>query len=72
MTTRDITDTYRQLKALERSITALSELSSLIPAEDEYAALIQVLSDRIETDFTALQEDLIVTWNESSKKIKAA
>ncbi|MDM5091606.1 hypothetical protein OB947_22285 [Aeromonas bestiarum] len=72
MTTRDVTDTYRQLKALERSITALSELSSLIPAEDDYAALIQVLSDRIETEFEALQGDLILTWNESAKPVKAA
>lgn len=63
MTTRDLTDTYRQLKALERAITALTEAASLIPEDDDHAALMVVLSDRIEAEFVALQGDLVRSWS---------
>lgn len=63
MTNRDLTDTYRQLKALERAITALTEAASLIPEDDDHAALMVVLSDRIEAEFVALQGDLIQSWS---------
>jgi hypothetical protein len=63
MTTLDVTDTYRQLKALERAITALTEAASLIPEDDDHAALLAVLSDRIEAEFDSLQEKIIQTWS---------
>lgn len=63
MTNRDLTDTYRQLKALERAITALTEAASLIPEDDDYAALVRVLSDRIETEFEALQGKVVQSWS---------
>ncbi|MFM5577060.1 hypothetical protein ACET8O_21105 [Aeromonas veronii] len=63
MTNRDLTDTYRQLKALERAITALTEAASLIPEDDDHAALMVVLSDRIEAEFVALQGDLVRSWS---------
>ena len=63
MTNRDLTDTYRQLKALERAITALTEAASLIPEDDDHAALARVLSDRIETEFEALQGKVVQSWS---------
>ena len=63
MTNRDLTDTYHQLKALERAITALTEAASLIPEDDDHAALVLVLSDRIETEFEALQAKVIESWS---------
>lgn len=63
MTNRDFTDTYRQLKALECAITALAEAASLIPEDDDHAALVRVLSDRIETEFEALQAKVIESWS---------
>ncbi|MGL4777015.1 MAG: hypothetical protein ACRCWT_11430 [Aeromonas veronii] len=63
MTNRDLTDTYRQLKALERAITALTEAASLIPEDDDHAALVRVLSDRIETEFEALQGKVVQSWS---------
>ncbi|MFQ1761282.1 hypothetical protein ACK37B_20600 [Aeromonas veronii] len=63
MTNRDLTDTYRQLKALERAITALTEAASLIPEDDDHAALVRVLSDRIETEFEALQGKIVQSWS---------
>ncbi|MGN5064894.1 hypothetical protein [Aeromonas sp. 6P] len=63
MTNRDLTDTYRQLKALERAITALTEAASLIPEDDDHAALVRVLSDRIETEFEALQSKVVQSWS---------
>lgn len=63
MTTRDLTDTYRQLKALERAITALTEAASLIPEDDDHSALVRVLSDRIETEFGVLQGNIVHGWS---------
>lgn len=63
MTNHDLTDTYRQLKALERAITALTEAASLIPEDDDHAALVRVLSDRIETEFEALQGKVVQSWS---------
>lgn len=63
MTNRDLTDTYRQLKALERAITALTEAASLIPEDDDHAALVRVLSDRIDTEFEALQGKVVQSWS---------
>lgn len=63
MTNRDLTDTYRQLKALERAITALTEAARLIPEDDDHAALVRVLSDRIETEFEALQGKVVQSWS---------
>lgn len=63
MTNRDLTDTYRQLKALERAITALTEAASLIPEDDDHAALVRVLSDRIETEFESLQGKVVQSWS---------
>lgn len=58
MTTVDLTDTYRSLIALKKSVEALTQFADLMPSEDEHASLIAVLSDRIDTDFCALSGEL--------------
>ena len=58
MTAHDLTDTYRSLIALKKSVEALTQFADLMPSEDEHASLIAVLSDRIDTDFCALSGEL--------------
>jgi len=66
MTDHDLTETYRRIKALEQAITAFSEVTSVVPSEDQYASLMSVMSDRIESEFSALKAEIVRTWGATS------
>lgn len=66
MTDHDLTETYRRIKALEQAITAFSEVTSVVPSEDQYASLMSVMSDRIESEFSALKAEISRTWGATS------
>jgi RNA processing factor Prp31 len=66
MTDHDLTETYRRIKALEQAITAFSEVTSVVPSEDQYASLMSVMSDRIESEFSALKAEIFRTWGATS------
>ena len=66
MTDHDLTETYRRIKALEQAITAFSEVTSVVPSEDQYASLMSVMSDRIESEFSALKAEIFRTCGATS------
>ena len=54
-----IKSSYDAMQALERTVRSLSYLSSIIPAEDDHAALLHLLSDKLDHDFSLLRSEML-------------
>lgn len=63
-----ITKSYRSLNSLEIAIRAFVEVARVMPEEEKFAPLLQVLADRLERDFAVLSNDTIHLWNPAHKE----
>jgi hypothetical protein len=59
-----IKPSYDALASLEQTICALSYAASLIPSEDDRSALFSILAAKAQSDFKALQCEVINLWSE--------
>jgi len=59
------TKSYQTLNSLDMSIRAFVEFAHILPEEDRFSPLLQLLADRIEGDFTAMRNDTIRFWSAS-------
>ncbi|MGN5221777.1 hypothetical protein [Aeromonas veronii] len=58
------TNSYHSLNSLDKSIQAFVEFAHVLPEEDRFAPLLLVLADRLESDFTAMRNDVIRLFQE--------
>lgn len=61
-----IKPSYDAMQAMERTVQSLVYVSSIIPDEDEHAALFFLLADKLDQDFSWLKSEMIKLWPESS------
>lgn len=61
---------YRLLCSMKSSIDSLSSLSCLIPEGEEYHSIIRVVSERIDSDFKALELHVISLWPDVSASVE--
>lgn len=54
---------YDALNTVFNDIRAFVDLVDLIPEEDDGATLLRILSDRLESDFLMLREEVYGLWN---------
>ena len=57
-----IKPSYDALASLEQAIRAISYAASLVPDEDNQAALFSVLANKAEIDFESLRREVIKLW----------
>lgn len=53
---------YDALNIVSNDIRAFVELVDLIPEEDEGSPLLRILSDRLESDFLILRNEVLRLW----------
>lgn len=63
---------YDALASLEQTISALSYAASLISSEDDHSALFSVLAAKAQSDFKALQREVINLWPEPTLSSSSA
>lgn len=54
---------YDALNTVFNDIRAFVDLVDLIPEEDDGATLLRILSDRLESDFLMLRNEVYGLWN---------
>jgi len=64
-----ITNSYRSLNSLELAIRALAEVARMMPEEERFAPLLQVLTDRIEREFAVVSNDTIHLWHPAAVEV---
>lgn len=63
-----ITNSYRSLNSLELAIRAFVEVARVMPEEEKFAPLLQVLADRLEREFAVVSNDTIHLWHPAAKE----
>lgn len=59
-----IKPSYDAMKSMEATVRALTYVTSIIPDEDDHAALFYLLADKLDQDFSWLRSELIKLWPE--------
>lgn len=54
---------YDALNTVFNDIRAFADLVDLIPEEDDGAALLRIVADRLESDFLMLRKEVYSLWN---------
>ena len=63
MANTDVTkSSYDAMRSLERTVRSLTYLYSVIPYEDDHAALLYLLADKLDQDFSWLKSELVKLW----------
>lgn len=57
-----IKPSYDAMKSMERTIRALTYVTSVIPDDDDHASLFYLLADKLDQDFSWLRSELIKLW----------
>lgn len=66
-----IKPSYDALKSLDQTVQSLVYVTSIIPDEDEHAALFSLLADKLEQDLGVLKSEVYKLWPEEGKSLRS-
>lgn len=66
-----IKPSYDALNSLEQSVRSLVYVTSIIPDDEEHAALFSLLADKLERDLDLLKSEVYRLWPDEPKALRS-